>query len=143
MPSCFIQVRLNGERYESVDHRECDPQGLTTRLLGLIVGYPGENYSEAVQLRLGPREITKVLFLSNRSEQYNGTRIFGKGSQSTGYVRRITEIAVTGHDRRIKVDPFAFRELRAQGYSRWVCHQLCNHYPERKEQRCPLHARAA
>ena len=114
-----------------MDHRECDPQDLTTRLLGLIVGYPGENYSEAVQLRLGLREIAKALFLSNRSEQYNGTRIFGKGSQSTGY------------DSRIKVDPFAFRELRAQGYSRWVCHQLCNHYPERIEQRCPLHARAA
>ena len=89
MPSCFIQVKLNGERYESVDYRELDPQDLTTRLLGLIVGYPGENYSEAIQLRMVLLEIAKALFRRDRSEQYNGTRIFGKGSQTTLATHRL------------------------------------------------------
>ncbi len=37
----------------------------------------------------------------------------------------------TGYDRRIKMDRFAFRELRAQDYGLRVCHQLCYHCPER------------
>ena len=55
--------------YESVDHREYDPQDLTIRLLGLIVGYPRENYSEAIQLRLVLLEIAKALLRRNRLEQ--------------------------------------------------------------------------
>ena len=69
MHSSFTRVELNGERYESVDHREYDPQDLTTRLLGLMVEYSRENYSEAIQLRLVLLEIAKALLQRNRSEQ--------------------------------------------------------------------------
>ena len=55
--------------YESVDYREYDPQDLTTRLLGLMVEYSRENYSEAIQLRLVLLEIAKALLRRNRSEQ--------------------------------------------------------------------------
>ena len=98
------------------------------------------SYSDQAKLngeRYEPLDLTKRLLgltAEYPSEDYpmaNGIRILGQGSQSTGY------------DRRIKVDRFALRELRAQDYSRWVCHQLCYHYPEREEQRRPLYARAA
>ena len=69
MQSYFIQVKLNGERYESVDYRELDPQDLTTRLLGLMAEYSREDYSEALQLRLVLLEIATALLRRNRSEQ--------------------------------------------------------------------------
>ena len=69
MHSSFTRVELNGERYESVDNREYDPQDLTTRLLGLMAEYAREDYSEALQLRLVLLEILTGLLRRNRSEQ--------------------------------------------------------------------------